>query len=108
MTLQPESTEANASRHAETLPSATPTTYDVTVHRTDYLFATVRVIAASVQHAELQAESVASGMPRGEWHTADSDLYAFECEAVDTPEDTSDDSLSPYCPASNPNEGRAE
>jgi hypothetical protein len=83
MTTQPTPSEACASHHAEATVSLH--TYDVTVHRTDYLWTTVRVRASSEEDAERQAEAIAEQLSRASWDVADSDLYAYACEAVSDP-----------------------
>jgi hypothetical protein len=56
--------------------------YEVTVHRTDYLYTVVRVEAESKDQAETQAETLAGLQPDSEWDVADRDLYAFSAEQV--------------------------
>lgn len=56
--------------------------YEVTVHRTDYCYATIRVEAESEDEAETQAEEIAELQPEANWDAADRELYAFSVEQV--------------------------
>ena len=54
--------------------------YNVTIHRTDYLYTVVPVEATSEDEAETKAEEVAALLPVANWDVADRDLYAYVAE----------------------------
>ena len=73
--LHPEQTSSN------THPSLTRL-YEVTVHRTDYLYTILRVDAQTSEQAEQLAEQLASLQDDSAWDIADRDCYAFSVEPV--------------------------
>jgi hypothetical protein len=56
--------------------------YEVTVHRTDYLYTILRVEASSEEQAEQLAEQLADQQDISAWDIADRDRYTYFVQPV--------------------------
>jgi hypothetical protein len=88
MNEHPESTEANASHHADAGRTASSSayqplrTFEVEMHRTDHYCATLTVRARDEDGAEIVANQLANFLTQAQWGEVDSDIDAFEVRAL--------------------------